>query len=152
MQLSKQCTWISLNLTRISNQVRRWVEGVFSSSMCASSIQMCKSSPPKAGHLLFISRLKELDVGHFYWAEIGGTGRYQVITGRSTPSFPCFGVGHVSFFESRVSVSNGYLWTTGHDQVGTGRVRYSPVSCAESLSNSQPHRTRGTGRSGAHRT
>jgi len=55
MQLSEQCTSILVNLTRISNQVRRWMEGVFSSSMYASSNQMCKSKPPKAGHLLFIS-------------------------------------------------------------------------------------------------
>ena len=59
---------------------------------------MCKREPPKAGHLLFISPLKELAVGHFQWAEIGGTGRYQVITGRSTPSIRCSGVGHVSFW------------------------------------------------------
>ena len=46
---------------------------------------MCKSWPPKAGHLLFISPLKELAVGHFNWAKIGGTRCYQVITGCSTP-------------------------------------------------------------------
>ena len=74
------------------------MEGVFSSSMYTSSVQMCKREPPKAGHLLFISPLKELAVGHFQWAEIGGTGRYQVITGRSTPSIRCSGVGHVSFW------------------------------------------------------
>ena len=68
--------------------------------------------PPKAGHPLFISPLKELAVGHFHWAEIGGTGRYQVITGRSTPSVRCSGVGHVSSL-NLVSVSNGYLQNTG---------------------------------------
>jgi hypothetical protein len=31
------------------------VEGVFSSSKCASISQMCKSVPPRAGHLLFIT-------------------------------------------------------------------------------------------------
>ena len=77
MQLSKQYTWISLNLTRISKQARRWVEGVFSSSMYASSNQMCKSESPKAGHLLFISPLSERAVGHFYWAEIGGIERLK---------------------------------------------------------------------------
>jgi len=51
------------------------VEGVFSSSMYVSSNQMCKSISPKAGHLLFISPLKELVVGHFDWAEIEGAGR-----------------------------------------------------------------------------
>jgi len=59
MQLSKQCTWISLNLTRISNQARRWVEGVFSSSMYALIIQMCKREPPKASQQLFMSWLKK---------------------------------------------------------------------------------------------
>ena len=68
--------------------------------------------PPKAGHLLFISLLKELAVGHFHWAKIGGTGRYQVITGRSTPSVRCLGVGHVSFL-NLATVSNGYLRNTG---------------------------------------
>ena len=37
-------------------------------------------------------------------------------------------------------------------QVHTGHVRCTPDSCSESLSNSRPHRTLGTGRSGAHRT
>ena len=73
------------------------MEGVFSSSMYVSSNQICKSEPPKAGHLLFIRPLKELAIGHFHWVENGGTGRYQVITGRSTPSVRCSGVGHVSF-------------------------------------------------------
>ena len=91
------------------------MEGVFSSSKYASSNQICKSLPPKAGHLLFISSLKELAVGHFHWAEIGGTGRYQVITGRSTPSVRCSGVGHVSSFETHASNFNGHLRTTGRD-------------------------------------
>ena len=109
------------------------MEGVFSSSMYASSNQMCKREPPKAGHLLFISPLKELVVGHFHWAEIGGTGRSAGYTGRSTPCVRCSGVGHVFSFESRASISNGHLWITGHDQVSTGRVRYSPDSYVESL-------------------
>jgi len=75
-----------------------------------------------------------------------------VITGRSTPCVRCFGICHVFSFESRTSNSNGHLRTTGRYQVITGRVRHSPVSCVESLSNSEPHRTRGTGRSGAHWT
>jgi hypothetical protein len=54
MQLSMQCTWISLNLSRVCNQARRWVEGKFSSSKYASISQMCKREPPRAGHLLFI--------------------------------------------------------------------------------------------------
>jgi len=98
-------------------------------------IKMCKRAPPKVGHLLFISPLSKRAVGHFHWAEIGGTGRYQVTTGRTTPCVRCSGVGHVSFFESRASNSNGQLRTTGHDQVSTGRVRYSPVSYAESSAN-----------------
>jgi len=103
--------------------------------MFASSILMCKSEPPKVGHLLFKSPLKELAIGHFHWTEIGGTGRYQVSTGRSTPCVRCSGVDHVSSFESRASVSNGYLRTTGHGRVSTGRVRYSPDPCVESSAN-----------------
>jgi len=98
-------------------------------------IKMCKSEPPKAGHLLFISPLSKRAVGHFHWAEIGGTGRSAGYTGRSTPCVRCSRVGHVSSFESRASNSNGHLWTTGHDQVSTEHVRYSPVSYAESSAN-----------------
>ena len=50
------------------------MEGVFSSLMYASSNQMCKREPSKDGHLLFIIPLNKRVVGHFHWAEIGGTG------------------------------------------------------------------------------
>ena len=83
---------------------------------------MCKREPPKAGHLQFISSLKELAVGHFQWAAVVYTGRSVGYTGRSTPCVRCSGVGHVSSFESRVSNSNGHLQTTGHDQVSIGRI------------------------------
>jgi len=99
MQLSKQCTWISLNLTRISNHARRWVEGVFSSSMYASSNQMCKREPPKAGPLLFKSPLNKRAIGHFHWAEIGGTERLAGYTRRSTPCVRSSWVSHVFSFE-----------------------------------------------------
>ena len=55
-------------------------------------------------------------------------------------------------FESRASVSNGYLQHTGRSASPHRTVRCSPDSCAERVSNSRPHRTLGTGRSGAHRT
>jgi len=96
---------------------------------------MCKRATPKAGHLLFISPLSKRAVGHFHWAKIGGTGCYQVTTERSTPCVRCSRVGHMSFFESHMSNSNGHLRAIGHDQVSTGRVWYSPVSCAESSAN-----------------
>ena len=76
---------------------------------------MCKSEPPKVGHLLFIISLKEIAVDHFHWALVVYTGRYQVSTGCSTPCVRCSGVGHVSSFESRASNSNGHLRTTGCD-------------------------------------
>jgi len=126
MQLSMQCTSISLNLIRISNQARRWVERVFSSSMYVSTNQMCKREPPKAGHLLFISLLNKRVVGHFHWAEIRGTRRSAEYHRRSTPCVRCSRVSHVSTFESRASNSNGHLRTTGHD-----RVRCTPVSCVQ---------------------
>ena len=94
---------------------------------------MCKREPPKAGHLLFISSLKELAVGHFQRAAVGHTGCYQVSTERSTPYVRCSRVGHVTSFESRMSNSNGHLWSTGRDQVSIRRVWYSPDSCAQSL-------------------
>ena len=146
MQLSKQCTWISLNLTRISNQARRWAEGVFSSSMYVSSNQMCKRFSPKAGHLLFISALKELAVGHFHWAENGGTGRYQVITGRSTPNVQCLGVGHVFFLNLACQILTATCNTPDALLVHTGRVQCTPDSCAESSANLQGHRMWVTGR------
>ena len=70
MQLRKQCTWISLNLTMISNQARRWVECSLAQSM-PQVFKCARVKPPKAGHLLSISSLKELAIGHFHWAEIG---------------------------------------------------------------------------------
>jgi len=75
-----------------------------------------------------------------------------VITGRSSPCVQCSGVGHVSSFKSCTSKSNGHLRTTGHSQVSSGQVRYSPDSCAERSANARPHRTLSTGCSGAHRT
>ena len=110
------------------------MEGVFSSSMYASSNQNVQERTPKAGHLLFISPLKEITVGHFHWTVVMHTGRSAGYIERSTPYVWCSGVGHVSF-ESRTSISNGHLRTTGRDQVSTGRVWYSPISYAESSAN-----------------
>ena len=100
MQLSMQCTWISLNLTRISNQARRWVEGVFSSSMYASSNQMCKREPPKAGHLLFISPTTKEPLATFTGLKSGAPDAQEGTTGRSTPCVWCSVVCHMSNFES----------------------------------------------------
>jgi len=75
-----------------------------------------------------------------------------VITRRSTPYVRYSGVGHVCSFKSCLSNSNGHLRTTGHSQVSTGRVQYSPDSCVERSTNARPHRTLSTGCSGAHRT
>jgi len=86
MQLTKQCTWISLNLTMISNQARRWVERVFSSSMYALSNQMCIRESPKAGHLLFISPLNKRVVGSFHWATVGVT---ELTTANHRTLQPC---------------------------------------------------------------
>jgi len=74
-----QCTWISLNLTKTSNQARRWVEGLFSRSKYASYNKMCKREPPKASHTLFISPLKEIAVGYFQWVVVVHTGRVLVL-------------------------------------------------------------------------
>jgi len=115
------------------------VEGVFSSSMYVSSNQICKREPPKSGHLLFKSPLNKRVVGHFHWAKIGGTGCSARYTRRSTPCVRCSVVGHVSSFESRTSISNGHLRTTG-------RVRYSPDPCAERIAKTLDHQTRSTER------
>jgi len=103
---------------------------------------------PQAGHQLFISPLKELAVGYLHWAENGGSGRYQVITGRSTPSVRCLGVGHVSFLNLACQFLTATCGTPDALQVYTGLMRREfrkPAGC------------RVTGRSapvasGAHRT
>ena len=100
------------------------MEGVFSSSMYVSSNQKRKREPPKAGHLLFKSPSKKLAIGHFHWAEIGGTGRYKVITGRSTPSIRCSGKGHVS---SLKPASQILTVTFGSPDASTGSHRTRPV-------------------------
>jgi len=102
------------------------VEGVFFSSMYVSSNQMCKSSLPKAGHPQFISPSKKLAVGYFHWAEIEGTRRYQVITGRLTPSIRCSGVGHVSFLNLACQFLTATYKAPDALQVHTGRVRCTP--------------------------
>jgi len=163
MQLSKQCTWISLNLTRISNQARRWVEGVFSSSMYVSSNQMCKREPPKAGHQLFIIPLKETS----RWLFSLGWKRGH----RTLPSDhrmldlqrPVLSGWPRVLLESRVSDPNGHLritgcsagphWTrpvhtglirrefrkpAGHRTLSTGSVRCSPDPCTERVAK-RPH-------------
>jgi len=124
MQLSKQCTWISLNLTRISNQARGWVEGVFSSSMYVSSNQNVQEStsqsrpptiykPPqrtsrwplslgwKRGHRMLLSDHRMLD-----------------------PQRPVLRGWPRVLLESRMWVSNGYLQHTGRS---TGPHRTRPV-------------------------
>ena len=78
MQLSMQCTWISLNLSRVCNQARRWVEGKFSSSKCASISQMCKREPPRAGHHIFIAKGKPTSRYTLHWAIFGGDRRCTV--------------------------------------------------------------------------
>ena len=114
------------------------MEGVFSSSMYVSSNQMCKSKPPKAGHQLFISPLKELAVGHFQWAENGGTGRYQVSTGRSTPCVRCTGVGHMSLLKFACQFLTVTCGSPDALQVHTGLMR-------RELRKPQGHRTLSTG-------
>ena len=113
------------------------MKGVFSSSKYASSNQMCKRAPPKAVHQLFISSLKEIAVGHFHWAEIGGTGR-------STPCVWCIGVSHVSFLDFACQIltvtcgspdASGAHWT--HAQ-RVSQTCGSPDPCAERVAK-RPH-------------
>ena len=130
----------------MSNQARRWVEGVFSSSMFASSIQMCKREPPKAGHQLFISHLKELAVGCF---SLGWKREHRTLLSEHRTLDPLRPV-HWSWprvlFESRVSDPNGYLQHTRRSAsphrtvVLTGLVRREGVKLA--TSPDAGHRTR----------
>ena len=83
-------------------------------------------------------------VGSVTRLKSGAPDARQGATKHLTPYVWCSGVSHVSTFESHASISNGHLWTTGCDQVSTGCVRYSPVSCTERLSNLRSHRTRST--------
>ena len=124
------------------------MEGVFSSSMYASNVQMCKRSPPKASHLLFISSLKELAIAHFRWAENGCTGRYQVITGRSTPSVRCSGVGHMSSLNLACQFLMATCNTPDALQVHTRRVRCTPDVSGAHRTHAQrvPQTCRVTGR------
>jgi len=96
---------------------------------------MCKREPLKAGHQLFISPLKELAVGHFHWAENGGTGRYQVSTGRSTPCVRCTRVGHVSALNLACQILTVTCGSLDALQIHTGRVWCTPDSCVESFAN-----------------
>ena len=50
-------------------------------------------------------------------------------------------------FETHVSISNGYLQTTGRSQVSIGRVRYSPDPYTERVAKMWGHHTRTTIRS-----
>ena len=128
------------------------MEGVFSSSKYVSSNQMCKSQPPKAGHLLFISPLKELVVGHFYWAEIGGHRMLPSDHRTLDPQRPVLRGWPRVLLETRVSVSNGYLQNTGRS-AGPHQTRpvHTGLMCREfrkpAGSPDVSHRTLTTGRS-----
>jgi len=115
-------------------------------------IKCARVSLPKPATFYLEAPSTKEPLATFIGMKIGGTERYQGTTGRSTPYVRCSEVGHMSSFESRASNSNGHLRTTVRDQVSTGRVRYSTVPCTESSANKRCHRTRSTGRSGAHRT
>ena len=138
MQLSKQCTWISLNLTRISNQARRWVEGVFSRSKYVSSNQMCMSQPPKAGHFLFISPLKET----IRWLlSLGWKREHRTLPSDHRtlePQRPVLRGWPRVLHEIRVSVSNGYLQNTGRS-IGPHRTHAQGVP--QTWSPDVSHRT-----------
>jgi len=73
------------------------------------------------------------------------------VTGRSTgshrmlgPCVRCSEVSHMSTFESRVLISNGYFQTTGHSQVSTRRVWYPPDTYAERVAKRFDQRTLST--------
>ena len=84
-------------------------------------IKCARVSLPKAGHPQFISPSKKLAIGRFHWTENGGTGRYQVSTGRSTPCVRCTGVGHVSFLDFACQFLTATCNTPDALQVHTGR-------------------------------
>jgi len=50
--------------------------------MYVSSIQMCKSEPPKLATNYLKAPSKKLAIGCFQWAAVGHTGRILVHTGR----------------------------------------------------------------------
>jgi hypothetical protein len=54
------------------------VEGVFSSSKCASISQMCKRGPPRAGHLLFITFHSRAIHYQLHWTIFEGDRRCTV--------------------------------------------------------------------------
>ena len=63
------------------------MEGVFSSSMYASSNQMCKREPPKAGHLIFISPSIKKSLATFTWQILGAPDAQRGTTGHTNPAF-----------------------------------------------------------------
>jgi hypothetical protein len=64
--------------TKLWAFTRRWVEGVFSRSKCASISQICKSEPPRAGHLLFITFHSRASRYQLHWTIFGGVRRCTV--------------------------------------------------------------------------
>jgi hypothetical protein len=77
MQITKQCTWISLNLTRVCNQVRRWVERKFSSSKYISSVQWVKREVPKLAKCIYRETSSNRAVGQKSGAPDAPTHRHR---------------------------------------------------------------------------
>jgi hypothetical protein len=62
------------------------VEGKFSTSKCASISQMCKSQPPRVGHLLFITFHLRASRYQLHWTIFGGDSSVCCQADRRTPS------------------------------------------------------------------
>ena len=82
---------------------------------------------------------------------MGGTGRYQVIIGRSTPSVRCLGISHVSFLKFRVSVSTRLKLREVCKYSGSPDAEHRTVRCSSDLyperfAKPRGHRTQNTGR------
>ena len=97
----------------------------------------CKSKPPKADHFLFISLLNKKSSWLFHGQKLGPPDSLQVSHRTLESCVWCTNDSHVSPFESRASISNSHLQTTGRGQVGTGRVQCTPDQYVESIAKSK---------------
>ena len=94
---------------------------------------MCKREPPKASHLLLINPLNNRVVGSFTGLNSGALDAQQGATERSDPASGALMTATCCPFDFRVSISNGYLQSSGRGQVSTGRVLCSPDTYAEKV-------------------
>ena len=109
------------------------MEGVFSSLMYASSNQNMQERTSQSRPPSIYKPPQQKETLATFTRQISGAPDTQQGTPDARP--PAFGALGLATCPplNLARHSNGHLRTTGRDQVRTGRVQYSPNSCAESL-------------------